>query len=75
MSVCIDDRLVCRFGWDCRAVSSQLSHQMVIYTGLFKMIVWVLTTCHTQYTSDSSMQLHRWIKKFSKFSFMMCGVQ
>ena len=21
------------------------------------------------------MQLHRWIKKFSKFSFMMCGVQ
>jgi hypothetical protein len=25
------------------------------YTGLFKMIVRVLTTCHTQYTSDSSM--------------------
>jgi len=24
-------------------------------TGLFKMIVWILTTCHTQYTSDSSM--------------------
>jgi len=22
----------------------------VIYTGLFKMIVGVLTTCHTQYT-------------------------
>jgi hypothetical protein len=24
-----------------------------IYTGLFKMIVWVLTTCHTQDTWDS----------------------
>ena len=24
-------------------------------TGLFEMIVWVLTTCHTQYTSDSSI--------------------
>jgi hypothetical protein len=28
------------------------------------MIVGVLTTCHTQYTSDSSMYLHRWIKKY-----------
>jgi len=26
-----------------------------LYTGLFKMIVGVLTTCHTQYTSDSSI--------------------
>jgi hypothetical protein len=26
-----------------------------IYTGLVKMIVGVLTTCHTQYTSDSSI--------------------
>ena len=26
-----------------------------IYTGLFEMIVGVLTTCHTQYTSDSSI--------------------
>jgi hypothetical protein len=26
-----------------------------ICTGLFKMIVGVLTTCHTQYTSDSSI--------------------
>jgi hypothetical protein len=26
-----------------------------LYTGLLKMIVGVLTTCHTQYTSDSSM--------------------
>jgi len=39
-------------------------------TGLFEMIVGVLTTCHTQYTRDRSMYLHRWIKIFSKFSFM-----
>ena len=39
------------------------------------MIVGDLTTFHTQYTSDRSIQLHRWIKKFSKFSFMMRGVQ
>jgi len=25
------------------------------YTGLFEMIVGVLTTCHTQYTRDSSI--------------------
>ena len=29
MSLCIDDRLVCRFGWD--AVSSKPAHQTVIY--------------------------------------------
>jgi len=39
------------------------------------MIVGVLTTCHTQYTWDRSMSLHRWIKRFSKFSFMVCDVQ
>jgi hypothetical protein len=34
------------------------AHNMLnIYTGLFKMIVGVLTTCHTQYTSDSSICL------------------
>jgi hypothetical protein len=27
----------------------------ILYTGLFKMIVGVLTTCHTQYTWDSSI--------------------
>jgi len=30
MSLCIDDRLVCRFGWD--AVSSKPTHQTIIYT-------------------------------------------
>jgi hypothetical protein len=30
MSFCIDDRLVCRFGWDC--ISSKPAHQTVIYT-------------------------------------------
>jgi len=29
--------------------------QFMVYTGLFRMIVDVLTTCHTQYTWDSSM--------------------
>jgi len=29
--------------------------RFAIYTGLFKMIVGVLTTCHTQYTWDSSI--------------------
>jgi len=39
-------------------------HKMCIYykvlcknTGLFKMIVGVLTTCHTQYTWDSSIRI------------------
>ena len=30
-------------------------HNITIYTGLFKMIVGVLTTCYTQYTWDSSI--------------------
>ena len=29
----------------------------VLYTGLLKMIVGVLTTCHTQYTWDSSIRI------------------
>ena len=33
----------------------------LLYTELFEMIVGVVTTCHTQYTGDKSMQLHRWI--------------
>ena len=28
---------------------------VAVYTGLFDMNVGVLTTCHTQYTSDSSL--------------------
>ena len=28
-----------------------------INTGLFEMIVGILTTCHTQYTSDSSIYI------------------
>ena len=42
-------------------------------TRLFKMIVGVLTTRHTQYTWDRSIYLHRWIKKFLEFSFMVCS--
>ena len=35
--------------------NSQPPNLFVLYTGLFEMIVGVLTTCHTQYTSDSSI--------------------
>jgi len=35
---------------------------------LFKMIVWVLTTCHTQYTSDSSICIFFYLtEQHSKF--------
>jgi len=36
-------------------------------TGLFKMIVGVLTTCHTQYTWDSSICIFYLIEQHSKF--------
>ena len=36
-------------------------------TGLFEMIVGVLTTCHTQYTSDSSICVFYLIEQHSKF--------
>ena len=36
-------------------------------TGLFKINVWVLTTCHTQYTSDSSICVFYLIEQHSKF--------
>jgi len=38
-----------------RARYSLRSSDIVINTGLFKMTVGVLTTCHKQYTSDSSI--------------------
>jgi len=37
------------------------------YTGLFEMIVRVLTTCHTQYTSDSSICIFYSIEQHSQF--------
>jgi len=36
-------------------------------TGLFEMIVGVLTTCHTQYTTDSSICIFYLIEQHSKF--------
>ena len=36
------------------------------YTGLFKMIVGVLTICHIQYTSDSSICVFYLIESHSK---------
>ena len=37
------------------------------YTGLFEMIVGVLTTCHTQYTWDSSICIFYLIEQHSNF--------
>ena len=37
------------------------------YTGLFEIIVGVLTTCHTQYTWDRSILFFYLIKQHSKF--------
>jgi len=37
------------------------------YTGLFEMIVGVLTTCHTQYTWDRSICIFYLIEQHSKF--------
>jgi len=41
--------------WNCvRHRTLPVRHSMC-YTGVFKMIVGVLTTCHTQFTRDRSM--------------------
>jgi len=39
----------------------------LVYTGLFKMIVGVLTTCHTQYTWDRSTCVFYLIEQHYKF--------
>ena len=39
----------------CHAADGPFINEFVPNTGLFEMIVGVLTTCHTQYTSDSSI--------------------
>jgi hypothetical protein len=39
-------------GWTHVDDKQRPAHQS---TGLLEMFVWVFTTCHTQYTSDSSM--------------------
>ena len=36
------------------------------HTGLFKMVVWVLTTCHTQYTWDRSICIFLFNRKTLK---------
>ena len=40
-----------------RACQKYCSKMLAYYTGLFKMIVGVLTTCHTQYTWDRSIYI------------------
>ena len=43
------------------------NQQIHNYTGLFQMIGGVLTTCHTQYTSDSSICFFSVTEQHSKF--------
>ena len=45
------------------------------YTGLFEMIVGVLTTCHTQYTWDRSMDIFYLIQQLSKFFYFHFSMQ
>jgi hypothetical protein len=55
-------------------------HICIFCTGLFKMIVWVLTTCHTQYTSDSSLCIFLFNRTTLQFLLhtlqvlCMCGI-
>ena len=51
-SGCVATRNIKNYMQDSRNVVAGL---LVLNTGLFKMIVGVLTTCHAQYTSDSSI--------------------
>jgi hypothetical protein len=46
---------------------ASLTILMSLNTGLFKMIVGVLTTRHTQYTSDSSIWIFYLTEQHSKF--------
>jgi len=43
----------CKLARDVKAKKGVKQGLCVMYTGLFKMIVGVLTSCHTQYTSFS----------------------
>ena len=79
--LCFDDwnmrkyALVCKHRHMCRSnsntfliiINNQLDAQFLLYTGLFKMIVGVLTTCHTQYTWDSSTCIFYLIEQHYKF--------
>jgi hypothetical protein len=54
----VSARVSSHFNWPLQAYMQHLILCITFiccYTGLFKMIVGVLTTCHTQYTSDSSI--------------------
>ena len=48
-------------------------HFLFTYTGLFEMIVGVLTTCHTQYTSYSSICTFYLIEQHTKFVTYLTG--
>jgi len=48
-------------------ISSPCRNVQKINTALFKMTVGVLTTCHTKYTSDSSIFVFYLIEQHSQF--------
>jgi len=47
--------------------SSTYDIKYCLYTGLFEMIVGILTTCRTQYTSDSSIRFVYLTEQHSQF--------
>jgi len=47
--------------------ASYTVQRVFYYTGLFEIIVVVLTTCHTQYTLDRSICFFYLIEQHSKF--------
>ena len=55
---CRDKRVALNISWLFLPPLLSIHHSNSSYTGLFETIVGVLTTCNTQQTSDSSMQLH-----------------
>jgi len=49
-----------------RIILTTKNIQLPLYTGLFEMIVGVLTSCHTQYTWDRSICILYLIEQYSK---------
>jgi len=49
-------------------IFSEKPNLICVNTGLFKMTVGVVTTCHTQYTSDSSIRIFSLIEQHCKIS-------
>jgi hypothetical protein len=63
LNLCKAEIPVCMYA--CMYVSN--CSRLTVNTELFEMIVGILTTCHTQYTWDSSMCIFYLIEQHSKF--------